>query len=302
MPAPGFFMALTERFPVIGGLLRKRRLWLHYARFVPPGHFYSPVLSDHEIERWARTRGSTPMLGLSVDVAAQELLLHKLVRFYHDLPFTEERADGLRYYYLNQFYTFADAIFLSLLIRYLRPRRIVEVGSGFSSAVILDTIDCSVPERPSVIFIDPEPERLRHLLRPDDHRHCKIVDRIVQEVDLALFCELTANDILFIDSSHVCKAGSDVNWLLFEVLPRLQSGVWVHVHDIAADFDYSDEAVRSGVGWNEAYLLRAFLLFNEGFEVVLHVPELVGRYQDWFAANMPKCLKSKGSSIWIRRK
>jgi hypothetical protein len=108
--------------------------------------------------------------------------------------------------------------------------------------------------------------------------------------------------MLFIDSTHVCKIGSDVNFLIFEVLPRLQPGVWIHIHDIFSDFDYPSEWVKDGVAWNESYLVRAFLQFNEAFEVMLHVPHYIGRHRDWFKDNMPDCLKNEGGSLWIRGK
>ena len=109
------------------------------------------------------------------------------------------------------------------------------------------------------------------------------------------------NDIVVIDSTHVAKAGSDVNFLLFEVLPRLRPGVLVHFHDIFYPFEYPSDWVYSGRGWSEAYLLRAFLMYNAEFKIVLFNTFLELFHQELFAAEYPLCLRNPGGSIWIRR-
>jgi predicted O-methyltransferase YrrM len=291
---------VIERVPILGRFLQKRKTLLHYSRFVPLGHFYSPVLSDDDIAQWIR-RGPSAVRGIDRRGNEQRALLDRLAPSYCDLPFRDNPLDGLRYYYNNPFYGAADGILLSLLIRHLQPARIVEVGSGFSSAVMLDTIDRFVRVRPKITFIEPNADRLRKLLRAGDASNCVIMETPVQDVTLDTFTALQADDILFIDSSHVSKAGSDVNFLLFDVLPCLRPGVWIHIHDIATDFEYAHDAVRSGIGWNEAYIVRAFLSFNSAFRIALHTPYVVSEHRDWFAAHMPDCLKSTGSGLWLTR-
>jgi hypothetical protein len=117
-------------------------------------------------------------------------------------------------------------------LRYFKPKQIIEVGSGFSSALMLDVND--------IDFIDPYPHRLYSLLKEADaERHNVIADK-VQNIDIGVFQKLKENDILFIDSSHVSKIGSDVNFLMFEVLPNIQSGVLIHFHDIFYNFEYPE--------------------------------------------------------------
>ena len=92
---------------------------------------------------------------------------------------------------------------------------------------------------------------------------------MVQNVKLIEFEKLEPNDLLFIDSSHISKIGSDLNYLLFEVLPSLKPGVIIHFHDILYPFEYPYEWIEKGIYWNEAYLLKAFLMHNKNYEILL---------------------------------
>ena len=97
----------------------------------------------------------------------------------------------------------------------------------------------------------------------------KLVQTKIQHADKSLFSALEPNDILFIDTSHVAKAGSDVNYLLFEILPILKPGVLVHIHDIFLPDEYPKKwVIEDGRNWNEQYLVRAFLQYNPAFEIV----------------------------------
>lgn len=155
------------------------------------------------------------------------------------------------------------------MMRRARPARVIEVGSGFSSLAMLDTNERFFDGAVELTFIEPNAERLLSQLRPGDERRAEIITSPVQEVDLSGFERLSAGDILFIDSSHVAKVGSDVNHLVFSVLPRLAPGVLVHFHDVPYPFEYPEDWIHYGFAWNEAYLLRALLQFNSAFRIVL---------------------------------
>ena len=111
-----------------------------------------------------------------------------------------------------------------------------------------------------------------------------------------LFRELHAGDVLFVDSTHVAKVGSDVNHIFFEILPILQPGVVVHFHDIMYPFEYEPKWIYTGVAWNEAYMLRAFLMFNPTFKILLF---------NSFLAHLHPCATTHGlsalSSPWRRK-
>src|SRR5262249_30901378 len=154
-----------------------------------------------------------------------------------------------RYYFRNEWFGYADALVLYGMIRYLRPRRVIEVGSGFSSAVMLDTNDLFCGGRVALTFVEPYPDRLFSLLRGSDRDKHTVIARPVQDVDLSLFQALSDNDILFVDSSHVSKVGSDVNHLIFQILPALADNVVVHFHDIFYPFEYPKDWVYEGRAW-----------------------------------------------------
>jgi hypothetical protein len=187
------------------------------------------------------------------------------------------------------------------MIRHARPKRIIEVGSGYSSCVTLDTNELFFDNSIDATFIEPTPDLLLSLIKEIDKQRMRLIPSNLQEVDIATFADLDANDILFIDSTHVSKVYSDVNRIFFEILPRLASGVLIHFHDIFYPFEYPRAWVYENRAWNELYLLRAFLQYNSSFRVILFNTFLEHFFRDYFAANMPLCLRNPGGSIWIQK-
>jgi hypothetical protein len=182
-----------------------------------------------------------------------------------------------------------------------KPKRAIEVGSGFPSCVILDTAQLFLNRKVEFTSIEPYPDRLLSLLRPDDPSRVEILIERVQDVSVEMFTKLDMNDIIFIDSGHVAKTGSDVNYILDEVLPRLRPGLYVHVHDICYPFEYPEEWTRGKRSRNEAYALRTFPTFNETFEIMLFNAFLERFHREMFESDLPLCLRNKGGSIWLRR-
>ena len=274
-------------------------------RFVPPGHFYSPIPSLDDVQRdEAKIFGSIPsnISGLELHEEEQLKLLNEFVAYYKEMPFQPQKREGLRYYYENPAYSYSDAILLHCMIRYLKPKRIIEVGSGFSSCMTLDTNELYFDGSIATTFIEPYPDLLMSLIKDTDKSKIKTIPTCLQDVDLDQFETLQENDILFIDSTHVGKINSDVNHIFFDILPRLSSGVHVHFHDIFFPFEYPKAWVYEGRAWNEAYLLRAFLQYNNEFRVVLMNTYMEHYHETFFEQKMPLCLKNIGGSIWIRRK
>jgi predicted O-methyltransferase YrrM len=186
------------------------------------------------------------------------------------------------------------------MMRHFRPTRIVEVGSGYSSALMLDVNDRWFGKEIAMTFIEPYPDRVLSILRPGDHANTTLLTTQVQDVDLSVFNQLEPGDFLFIDSSHVSKAGSDVNFLIFEVLPTLKPGVIVHFHDIYWPFEYPREWAQEGRAWNENYILRAFLAYNTRFEIVLFNNWLATTQADVARSRMPGWSVDGTGSLWLR--
>ncbi len=220
---------------------------------------------------------------------------------------------GFRYWWKNEFYLLPDALVLAGLMQKFRPARIVEVGSGFSSAVMLDVreraLNTGSTNACHLTFVEPFPsERLNGLLRPADRATAEVLETTVQRAPMAIFDRLEANDVLFIDSSHVSKIGSDVNHLFFNVLPRLKPGVLVHVHDVFTNFEYPRHWLEAGRRWNEAYLLRSFLQFNSAFELLIFNNYLGVHEHARFARALglneqspPARPEDLGAGLWMRK-
>jgi len=273
--------------------------------FVPPGHFYSPIPSFKDIrDEESRIFGGVQkeIDGINLDGREQLKLLESMLVYYGEMPFKSDKQDDLRYYYENPAYSYSDAIFLHGMIRKLEPRQIIEVGSGFSSCMMLDTNELFFENSIETTFIEPYPELLLSLIKKSDKENIRILPARLQDVDIQEFDVLEANDILFIDSTHVSKIDSDVNRILFEILPRLSPGVYIHFHDIFYPFEYPKEWVYEGRAWNEAYILRAFLQFNPEFHPVLMSSYMHHFHQSFFKQKMPLCLNDPGGNIWLRKK
>jgi predicted O-methyltransferase YrrM len=259
--------------------------------FVAPGHFYSPMASDADIAR-ALTWSGAP--GVDLAETAQLQLAAKLA------PDMQASLAGPRYRAVNNMYGPSDASVYRAMLRQLRPKRVIEVGSGYSTAVALDVADedDGLPAL-QITCIEPYPDRLLGLLRPGDRDRLTIIRQPVQDVDVPVFQQLESGDFLFIDSTHVLKAGSDVAWLFLHVLPHLEPGVIVHVHDLFWPFEYPAEWLRERRDWTEAYLVHAFLAGNADWEILLFSSWLWSCHPD----QIPGHLASDGpGSLWLRRR
>ncbi|MBV8402171.1 MAG: class I SAM-dependent methyltransferase [Acetobacteraceae bacterium] len=283
---------------------RRSRMQAAAPLFVPPGHYYSPVVDPAALRASGHgLKLSNAIAGVQIDWDPMQALFERLAEQNAGLEFPQRQHPAARYYADNDMFCLGDAFILACMVRHLRPRRYVEVGSGFSSAVVLDTLDRTPDLATACTFIEPYTERLESLLRPADQARTTIIRCDVQNVPLDVFRQLGRDDILFLDTTHVSKTGSDVNHELFEILPVLASGVVVHFHDIFLGFEYPDQWVfDENRSWNEAYLLRAFLMYNDVFEI-MYANNAFGRAR-------PKQLErvcsgasqSPGSGFWLRKR
>jgi hypothetical protein len=268
--------------------------------YSPPGHFYSPIVDGDEAEGYlerfalAKDEAQLPI----VDPAELRATLARL-----SPHFAEALAllkSGRRYRESHSYFNLGEACIYAAFIRALKPRLIVEVGSGFSSACALDAVDHYGLDT-SLVFIEPNPERLYQLLLPDDRARVAIYECGVQDVDLSIFDDLAENDILFLDTTHVFKTGSDVAHELFRVLPRLKSGVTIHFHDIFDGWEYPLIWVRETRSWNEIYALRAFLMYNAQFKISYFNDFVQHNMKDEIATTAISGLSDLGSGFYLRK-
>lgn len=265
--------------------------------YVQIGHYYSPIPSLEDLKRAKIHNSNKPeILGIDWNRDEQIGLIENSKKYYEELPWTTDNSE-FRCTFENEMYSYSDGIFFYFILRNYQPQQIIEIGSGWTSGLILDTAECS-NIRIDLQCIEPFPDRLRSVTRKGDHYN--LTQDIVQNVPLSTFDRLNNQDILFIDSSHVTKAGGDVNYIFFEILPRLKNGVLIHVHDIHKNFEYPTTWMDQGRAWNEAYLLRALLSDSNRYRIILASDYIVNEHNSWLQQNMPLCLNNSGGSIWFQ--
>lgn len=279
-----------------------RLLW------APPGHFYSPIVDpdDVHVRQWLREAGERfdiPLTDVHLDADAMLSLLGRLAAHYPEMPFGNDRRPDLRYCFGNDTFSYADGIVLYGFLRHFAPARVVEAGSGFSSALMMDVNDRFFDGRIALDFFDPYPGVVKSLLRENDRYQSAVREMRVQDVPDEVFTRLEANDILFIDSSHVAKCRSDVADYAFRILPLLKPGVLVHIHDVLYPFEYLAEwIVTENRSWNEAYIVRALLQNQSAWEILMFNDLMFNKYADRAGALMPLALRNTGGSLWLRKR
>ena len=275
----------------------------------PLGHYYSPFPDTNELaveplrsRVWPAQPRAT--VGIDWNDNGQIELCARAFASQSRLELAVEPTDDAREFHTqNAMFPALDAWVLEALLRYLRPARLIEVGCGFSSLITARVNRELLGGGINVTCIDPNPpavitdgvEGIRQLR----------VEKI-QDTPLELFEQLAQDDVLFIDTSHTVKTGGDVPWIFQEVIPRLEVGVVVHIHDVFLPGDYPSDWVLDGWAWNEIYLVHAFLAFNRAFEVVygakwmeLHARDVL--LEAFPGLALPEHAARSGSSLWIRR-
>ena len=262
--------------------------------------FYSPIpdLKSLSPEVWERT---SALGGIELDLDRQLALLEDELAAYlceFDPP---RAATPGRYHLANPSYGPGDGETLYALVRHGKPRRIVELGSGFTTLAMAEAATANArEERPVELQVyDPYPG----VASPDTPGVAALEALSAQDVPLEVFDRLGPGDMLVVDTTHTVKVGGDVNRIVLDVLPRLRAGVLVHFHDVFLPYEYPRRwAERYGLFWSEQYLLQAFLAFNRDFEVVLALHALVRKQPEPLRALIPSLgADAAPGAFWIRR-
>lgn len=273
-------------------------------------HYYLPIpeASDLVYER------TSDLVGIEMNDEAQFLLIEDILNKYKpefdQFPiYQSESNKSTDFVLINGAFMAIDGNVYYSLVRHLKPKHIVEIGSGNSTLLIQNAIKKNTnegAEKSKLTCIEPYPPHYLHTLEllPE----LKVAK--VQDIPFSFFESLGANDILFIDSTHALKSGGDVWYEYCEILPRLKSGVYVHIHDISLPKPYPRVYFDKKIYWNEQYLLQAFLTHNSKFEVVWAGNYLLEKYQEKMIKNfrpeydlMRKTFpSSEPSSLWMKVK
>lgn len=237
---------------------------------VLPNHYYTPVADVHELRRRRRMWANrSAMIGVDMNVAAQAGELLRTVKPYEpeyrgNAAYKEGTAKGF-----GPGFGYIEAQCLHGVIRFLKPRRVCEVGSGVSTYCALRALERNESEGRfgRLTCIEPNPSKFLRTVRG---KSIELIEQPVQAVDPNFFRELEAGDLLFIDTTHVVKPGGEVIYLYLEVLPRLRPGVVVHIHDIYLPYLYQRDLLqlRNLFQWSETALLLALLVNNSRLSVL----------------------------------
>ncbi len=279
-----------------------------------PNRYEEPVPDLRELESFGWDKESS-LRGIELKLEKQAALLNRIAPKYLEefksLPQEKTQPPEVEeYHHTNPSFRGADAGFYYCLIRHLKPRRIIEIGAGFSTLLAAQAVVKNATEKKPchLTAIEPYPSRT---LREGVPGLAKLLETNVQKVSMSEFESLQSGDILFVDSSHILRTGSDVQMEFLEILPRLQKGVCAHFHDIFLPMDYPRKLVMEDFKfYNEQYLLQAFLSFNREFEVVwagqamlLKKAALIEKYFGEFFQGKDAAERYwRSVSFWIRRK
>ena len=275
-------------------------------------HFYSPVPDIKDLEQRGVWDKRSALPGIDFRTEHQLALLSKLGQaFGAECVWPEKATDNpVQFFTHNGSFSFGCAAALHCMIRHFQPQRVVEIGSGNSSLVIAAALEMNVHKesspKPIYTIVDPYPgAKITGGLPMLSH----LISKRVELIDISFFQELRENDLLFIDSGHTIRTGSDVNFLILEVLPCLAPGVVVHFHDIPLPYEYQKVYFTNPtfrVFWTEAYLLQSFLAFNDRFEILLAMAFLMEEHQREFCQAFPHFDPQRNwansGSFWIRKK
>lgn len=287
--APGVYLA--GKFL---GLIRDRmpRFTASKAALIRSGiwplqdHYYEPMFNPAHLTKPLDRDRDLP--GIRWNVEGQ-LQLTRELRYGAELELFDEvgqPGEG-RFFFGNEMFEWCDADYWYSVVRHFKPSRIVEIGSGYSTLIAQAAIaaNANADAAYACRHVCIEPYEAPWLERSGA---TTVLRQKVQDVGLDVFLELKRNDILFIDSSHVIRPQGDVLTEFLSVLPRLQSGVIVHVHDIWSPRDYPREWVVDMVRlWNEQYLLEAFLSHNDSWRILAAANYLFSHHYEELRAACP---------------
>ena len=265
-------------------------------------HYYQPLINPKKY-LIKSLRSDRELPGIDFNTEEQLELLDKFNYDEELNKFPLEKSGELTFFYNNGAYESGDAEYLYNIVRHFKPKRIIEIGSGFSTFMVQNAISQNkiddVGHQCNHICIEPyEFPGLEKL-------GIEVVRKRVETVDKSFFQTLDHNDILFIDSSHMIRPQGDVLFEYLEILPILKSGVIVHIHDIFMPKDYLDEWVYEHRLWNEQYLLEAFLTFNEKYKIIGSLNYLAYNYNKEFSDKCPIFAKQPGrepGAFWMIKK
>ncbi|PQJ80411.1 class I SAM-dependent methyltransferase [Polaribacter porphyrae] len=267
-----------------------RRILLNIGVLPIIDHYYDPFLHKKDLKKPLEQARDLPAINFNVDEQLKLLNSFNYSQEFKNVPTNYENE--LTFHFKNGSFCSGDAEYWYNIIRHKKPNKIIEIGSGHSTKMARKAILKNQQENPNYTCLHTciEPYEMPWL----EKLGIKIIRDKVENININFFKALDKNDILFIDSSHIIKPQGDVLYEFLEILPILNKGVIVHVHDIFTPRDYLDEWVfKEYKLWNEQYLLEAFLCNNESWRIIGAVNFLKNNYFDEILLKCPRLTKDR---------
>lgn len=267
--------------------------------------YYSPVpdLSSLPEEVWARR---SPLRGVDLATsAAIEFVETELASVIAelDVPLDSPGVAG-EFFLRNDAFGTVDAELLYGIVRAMRPRKVIELGSGYSSLLIALACRLNAAQGVPTTHVAYDPYPRPHVLGDSPPEPTTVLPVSATDVPIETFAALEAGDVLFVDTTHTVKLASDVNFIVLDVLPALAPGVVVHFHDVFLPWEYPRRwFTEMQYYWAEQYLLQAFLAFNSAFEILVPAHALAREYPDRLRRVIPSFAPGAApGSLWLRRR
>src|SRR4051794_20501601 len=287
---------------------------VHSDRFdvVPKGFYdvvrrdyYSPVpnlelLPEDIWNRHSRLGG----VDLRVE-AGMALIEEELTQFVAELDVSTSGPSAPGEFFLeNGNYETVDAELLYAMLRARKPRLVMELGSGFTTLLIGSAARKNAAEGRHTEHLAYDPFPRPQILGDEPPPPTRFEPISATDVPLDAFAQLGAGDFLFVDTTHTVKLGSDVNYIVLDVLPTLAPGVIIHFHDVFLPWEYPREWFEEmQYYWAEQYLLQAFLAFNSDFEVLIPAAAIASEFPERLASVVPSFAPGhRPGAIWLKRR
>ncbi|MGA9583868.1 MAG: class I SAM-dependent methyltransferase [Terracidiphilus sp.] len=232
-----------------------------------PRHFYSEIPDISALKNTSAWKKPRSFFGMRREIEAQVAWVDECsASFRANLKGFEIHKAAVRMNGSDEGYGEVEADFLYCFVRSHRPAEIIQIGCGVSTAICLLAAK-DEGFNPKIICIEPYPTEF--LRRESQAGRIELVAKKVEEVGSECASWLHAGGLFFVDSSHTLAPAGEVNLIVFEMLPRLAPGTYVHFHDIHFPYDYNPDTLSTALFFqHETALLYAFLLMNDHFEIL----------------------------------
>ena len=272
------------------------KIWEKLGIHIVPDHFYFPYQNSKKLEEHDFD-ARFPLDGIKFNLEDMKKIIFSFGKYNSEYETIHQDSS---------YATNGDGAILYSMIRSIKPQKIIEVGSGYSTLIMHEALKLNQKESQinyNITSIEPYP--ITELVESAKNQNITLVQEKVESLDVGIFKQLNKNDILFIDSSHVVDIGNDVHYLYLKVLPQIPVGTYIHIHDIRFPYEYPKKWVlNERKNWCEQYLLHMFLAFNDNFEIILasnYLYQLDGKLMSENLYGLKETGNGWPGSFWIKR-